>query len=150
MKMQEYRDYARQELQDGYQRNPAISAGAEVVGAVASPIKPFKTKGYFDKSWGKFVAHPEDIAQARWLNTVGTGVINGVGYTNQNTPEEYAKNIGISTIGNFTGNKIKNRLFGVNDMYKKSRAIIDGLNNFGVSATNNFINKRWDKDEDDY
>ena len=115
-----------QELQDGYQRNPAISAGAEVVGAVASPIKPFKTKGYFDKSWGKFVAHPEDIAQARWLNTVGTGVINGVGYTNQNTPEEYAKNIGMSVGANMLGTAIGNRMFGSgNNMYRVGRGVMN-------------------------
>ena len=38
----EYRDFARQELQDGYQRNSTISSLSEVGGALASPIKPFK------------------------------------------------------------------------------------------------------------
>lgn len=127
---QEYRDYARQELQDGHQRNPAISAGAEVVGAVASPIKPFKTKEYLDKSWGKFVAHPEDIAKARWLNTVGTGVINGVGYTDQNTPEEYAKNIGMSTIANVGGTLLGNKFFGSgNNMYRAGRGAMNSISN---------------------
>ena len=35
---QEYRDFARQELQNGYERNPAISAGSEIIGSAISPI----------------------------------------------------------------------------------------------------------------
>ena len=86
---QEYRDFARQELNDGYQRNPTISAGAEVVGATMSPVTPFKARG-FTGSLGKIVSHPEDIARARWLNSVATGTANGAGYTDQNTLGEYA------------------------------------------------------------
>lgn len=35
---QEYRDYARQELQNGYEYSPTISAGAEIIGSTMSPI----------------------------------------------------------------------------------------------------------------
>ena len=128
---QEYRDFARQELQDGYQRNPAISAGAEVVGATMSPITPFKAKG-FTGSLGKVISHPEDIARARWLNTVATGVANGAGYTNQNTLDEYAKNIAMSIGTNAIGTVAGNKAFGrYNDMYKVGR----GTMNVGAQIT---------------
>ena len=123
----EYRDYARQELQDGYQRNPTISAGAEVVGAVASPIKPFKARGYTG-SLGKIISHPEDIARARWMNSIGTSVVNGAGYTNQNTPGEYAKNIAMSVGTNAVGTAGGNKLFGSgNNMYRVGRGTMNGI-----------------------
>ena len=128
---QEYRDFAHQELQDGYQRNPAISAGAEVVGATMSPITPFKAKG-FTGSLGKVISHPEDIARARRLNTVATGVANGAGYTNQNTLDEYAKNIAMSIGTNAGGTAFGNKLFGSgNDMYRLGR----GAMNVGAQIT---------------
>ena len=124
---QEYRDYARQELQDGYQHNPAISAGAEVVGAAISPVIPFRAKGIPGETFGKIIAHPEDIARARWLNTVAAGIANGAGYTNQNTLDEYAKNVGISTITNAGGTALGNRLFGSgNNMYRTGRTMMNG------------------------
>ena len=43
---QEYRDASRQELNDGYARNPLISGLAEVAGAVMSPIKIHSPRGY--------------------------------------------------------------------------------------------------------
>lgn len=30
--------FARRELQNGYERNPAISAGSEIIGSAISPI----------------------------------------------------------------------------------------------------------------
>lgn len=115
----------RQELNDGYQRNPTISAGAEIVGAAISPITPFKAKG-FTGSLGKVISHPEDIARTRQLNTIGTGIINGVGYTNENTPREYTKNIIGSTITNAGGTMLGNKLFGSsNNMYRVGRGIMN-------------------------
>ena len=35
-----------QELNDGYVRNPVLSAGAEIGGAVMSPIKIYTPRGY--------------------------------------------------------------------------------------------------------
>lgn len=58
-----------QELNDGYQRNPAISAGSKIAGAVISPITPFKARGY-TVSLGKIVSHQEDIARSGWLSMV--------------------------------------------------------------------------------
>ncbi|MBQ8481544.1 MAG: hypothetical protein IJ532_03315 [Alphaproteobacteria bacterium] len=122
---QEYRDFARQELNDGYQRNPAISAGSEIIGSAISPIIPFKAKG-FTGSLGKVISHPEDIARARWLNTVATGIANGAGYTNQNTLNEYAKNIGMSIGTNVGGTAFGNKLFGSgNNMYRLGRGAMN-------------------------
>ena len=125
---QEYRDFARQELQDGYQRNPTISAVAEIGGSMISPVTPFKTRGYTGATLGKFIAHPEDIARARWLNTVATGVANGAGYTNQNTLDEYAKNIAMSIGTNAMGTALGNKAFGAyNDMYRAGRGAMNGI-----------------------
>ena len=117
----------RQELNDGYQRNPTISAGAEIVGATISPITPFKAKG-FTGSLGKVISHPEDIVRTRWLNTVATGVANGAGYTNQNTLGEYAKNIAMSIGTNAMGTALGNKAFGkYNDMYRAGRGTMNGM-----------------------
>ncbi|MBR1904821.1 MAG: hypothetical protein IJ824_06580 [Alphaproteobacteria bacterium] len=43
---QEYRDASRQELNDGYVRNPVLSGLAEIGGAVMSPIKIHTPRGY--------------------------------------------------------------------------------------------------------
>ncbi len=104
---------------------------SEIIGSAISPIAPFKARGYTG-SLGKTISHPEDIARTRQLNTIGTGIINGVGYTNENTPREYGKNIaigiGTNTLGTATGNK----LFGsYNDMYRFGR----GTMNAGTQAT---------------
>ena len=136
---QEYRDFARQELQDGYERNPAISGLAEVGGALASPIKPFKAKdriNMFDK-----VYHTtRDLAVAGPRTAIANGVIGGIGITNQNNPLDYAQNIAFSTIGNLAGNKINTRIHGVNDMYPIRRKIVEGFTNVGSSIANNFVN----------
>ena len=79
----EYRDFARQELQDGYQRNSTISSLSEVGGALASPIKPFKGI----------------------IGATANGVIGGVGMTDTNNPAEYAINIGLNTAGSIVGEK---------------------------------------------
>ena len=122
---QEYRDFARHELQNGYERNPAISVGSEIIGSAISPIAPFKARGYTG-SLGKTISHPEDIARTRQLNTIGTGVINGVGYTNENTPKEYTKNIIGSTIKNAGGTMLGNKLFGSsNNMYRVGRGVMN-------------------------
>ena len=123
---QEYRDFARQELQDGYERNPVVSAVSEIGGAVISPITPFKSRGYTGATLGKVISHPEDIAKARWLNTAATGVVNGAGYANQNTMGEYAKNIAMSVGANTIGNQIGNWTFGSgNNMYRTGRTMMN-------------------------
>ena len=125
---QEYRDFARQELQDGYQRNPGISATSEIVGSAMSPITPFKTKGYTSSTLGKFVAHPEDIARARQLNAIGNGVINGVGYTDNNNLTDYITNIGMGIGTNYGGTLLGNRVFGSrNSMFPVGRSIMNGF-----------------------
>ena len=146
---QEYRDFARQELQDGYQRNPAISAGAEVVGALATPIKPFAAKDRVNM-FGKVYHTTQDLITAGPRTAVANGIIGGVGITNNHNPWDYVQNTAFSTAGNFIGNRIQNRLLGINDMYKKSRMMIDGLSNIGASTTNNFINKHRNNNDEDY
>ncbi|MBP5215766.1 MAG: hypothetical protein J6039_04335 [Alphaproteobacteria bacterium] len=125
---QEYRDFARQELQDGYERNPTISSGAEVVGAAMSPITPFKAKGYTSATLGKFISHPEDIARARWLNSLATGAINGAGYTNRNSLSEYGMNIATGIGTNYLGTSLGNGLFGSgNNMYRFGRGTMNAF-----------------------
>lgn len=126
----EYRDFARDVLNNGYKRNPVISAGSEIAGALASPIKPFKAKGIQGQAFGKVIAHPKDIAHTRRLNTLATGILNGTGYTHKDTSEEYVKNIGISTMTNVGGTEFGNKLFGSgNEMYQLGRGIMNGLTN---------------------
>ena len=122
---QEYRDFARQELNDGYERHPIISGLAEVGGAAISPVKIHTPRGYIG-SLGSRVSAPADIAKSRWINSIGTGVINGAGYTNENNPYEYGKNIGMSAITNTSGTAVGNKLFGKgNEMYRFGRTMMN-------------------------
>ena len=133
---QEYRDFARQELQNGYERNPAISSLAEVGGALASPIKPFKGI----------------------IGATANGVIGGVGMTDTNNPAEYAINIGLNTAGSIVGEKFgsilgdrmksvfgknsKNLSFGATNLSKPARVFVKA----GSNGLTNQINN-WRKDE---
>ena len=125
---QEYRDYARQELQDGYRRNPGISASSEMAGSVMSPVTPFRTKGYTGSTLGNFVAHSKDIARARTSNALGTGVINGIGYTNDNNLNDYMTNIGMGVATNYAGNLLGNWTFGSrNLLHPVGRGVMNGI-----------------------
>ena len=133
---QEYRDFARQELQDGYQRNSTISSLSEVGGALASPIKPFKGM----------------------IGATANGVIGGVGMTDTNNPAEYAINIGLNTAGSIAGEKFgsilgdrmksvfgknsKNLSFGATNLSKPARVLVKA----GSNGLTNQINN-WRKDE---
>lgn len=122
----EYRDAAREALDNGYERSPVISRTAEVEGSAFSPIKPFKTKGYTEPTFHKFVAHPTDIAKARRYNAFGTGAIAGMGYVKDNTPSAYATNIAEGVATNHLGNKLGDKAFGAgNNMYQTGRAAMN-------------------------
>ncbi len=53
---------------------------------------------------------------------------------------DYAQNIAFSTAGNLIGNKVQNKLLGINDQHKLARKFIEGLSSSGVAETNNVIN----------
>ncbi|MBR3501455.1 MAG: hypothetical protein IKO06_00955, partial [Alphaproteobacteria bacterium] len=142
----EYRDFARQELNNGYQRNPAISTGSEIIGSAMSPVKIHTPRGYTGSTLGNFISHPEDIARSRWINTIGTGTINGAGYTNDNNPAEYGENIIKSTMTNVSGTILGNKMFGKgNDMYKLGRGTMNAFTQSTPYGYNYFRKK--DEDE---
>ena len=144
----EYRDFARQELNDGYERNPIVSGLAEVGGALVSPIKPFRAKDRINM-FGNIYHTIEDLTVAGPRTAVANGIIGGMGITDNNNVLDYAQNIAFSTVGNLAGNKIQNKLLSVNDMYKPARKVIEGVSNAGASMTNALVNK-WRKNEEDY
>lgn len=126
---QDYRDASRKELKDAYQRNPIVATVAELRG-IASVPKFAKVAGYVGTTLGKRISHPEDISRARWLDTIGTGIVNGIGITDNNTPQEYTKNISMSVGTNVAGTALGNRLFGNgNNMYRFGRGIMNGTTN---------------------
>ena len=58
---------------------------------------------------------------------IGTGVVNGAGYTNENTLEGYM-NVAKSVGGNYLGTFLGNKLFGKgNDMYRFGRGVMNGF-----------------------
>ena len=126
---QEYRDFARQELDDGYQRNPVVSGLAEVGGALVSPIKPFSGMS----------------------GAVTNGIIGGIGMTDTNNPTEYAINIGLNTagsvtgekLGNMLGDKAKNLSFGFSNLSKPARVFTKAGSNGLTNQMNN-----WRKDNE--
>ena len=122
----DYRDASREELKDAYRRNPIVSAVAELSG-VSSVPKFAKAAGYVGATLGKRISHPEDISRARWLDTIGTGIANGLGITNHNTVGNYTKNIMGSTFSNALGTMGGNALFGSgNDMHWLGREVMNG------------------------
>ncbi|MBR1399200.1 MAG: hypothetical protein IJ564_03365 [Alphaproteobacteria bacterium] len=130
----EYRDFARQELNDGYERNPIVSGLAEVGGALVSPIKPF----------------------SGMTGAVANGVIGGVGMTDTNSPAEYAINIGLNTAGSIAGEKFGNILENKTNNLLKERAknLSFGLSKsaraftkMGANSVTNQISS-WRKDDE--
>ena len=130
----EYRDFARQELNNGYQRNPVVSGLAEVGGALASPIKPF----------------------SGMKSAVTNGVIGGMGITETNNPAEYAINIGLNTAGSVAGEKVGNILENKTNNFLKERAknlsfgLSKSANAFTKMGTNSLTNQinSWRKDDE--
>jgi len=109
------RDYARQELQRGYERHPYISTGAEVLGSAFSPIRVFKTPGHIG-SFGNFIAHPRNIERARRLNAFGTGIVNGIGNTDNKLSADTLLNASLGAGLNYGGMKFGNQFFGSKNM----------------------------------
>ncbi len=109
------RDYARRELQRGFERHPYISTGAEVLGAAFSPIRVYKTRGHVG-SLGNFIAHPRDIEKARTINAIGTGIVNGIGNSDNILSLDCLGNSLMSAVLNYGGMKVGNQLFGSKNM----------------------------------
>ena len=137
-----------QELNDGYARNPVVSGVAEIGGALASPIKPYRAKDRVNM-FGEVYHTTRDLAVAGPRTAVANGIIGGIGITNNNDPVDYAQNVAFSTAGNLIGNKVQNKLLGINDKYKWARKFIEGLSSAGAAETNNVIN-HWRKDDENY
>ena len=100
----EARDHRRQVLEQGRQEIPMAMNAMEMVGSVASPI---------NKIMPNNPAAP--LAQRTINNTRRAGVIGtiyGAGETTENTPQEYAQNIGLNVGTNIFGNLGTNRLMG--------------------------------------
>lgn len=139
-----HRDAVRQELEDGYQRNPVISGLAEIGGALVSPIKIHTPRGYIG-SLGNKISTSADIAKSRFINSVGTGVINGIGSTDENTFDNYAKNIGMSVGTNYLGTRLGDKIYGGgNEMYRIGRVVMNGATN-SVPYTYNLYQRRKDE-----
>lgn len=126
----DYRDNARQVLAAGRKRNPTISAGSEITGAVISPIKFSPTRGVTGPL-GNWVSRPADIARSRWQNAITTGAFSGIGITDLddwdwNTTGNLAKNMGKSIITNAFGTGIGNYWYGPrNQMYQFGRGVMN-------------------------
>ena len=140
---QEYRNFSRQELAKGYQRNPTISVGSDIMGNLLSPIAPFKAKNRINM-FGNVYHTTRDIAVAGPRMAMANGVIGGIGTTDTNNPVDYAQNIMFNTAGNLIGNKVQNNIFGISDRYQVIRKVVEGVNNIGATASNNFV-KEWRK-----
>ena len=72
-------------------------------------------------------------------NNIFNSVVGGIGNSEENTLTEYAKNIGKSAVGNFSGSKLSNSLLGRNLQYQGARTINDAITNFLV---NDFFDKQ--------
>lgn len=140
---QEYRNFSRQELAKGYQRNPTISVGSEIMGNLLSPITPFKAKNRINM-FGNVYHTTQDIAVAGPRMAMANGVIGGIGTTDTNNPFDYAQNVVFNTAGNLIGNKVQNNILGISDRHQVGRKIVEGVNNIGATASNNFV-KEWRK-----
>ena len=122
----EYRDFARQELQNGANRNPVISATSEIAGSALSPIKPFKVAGSTG-SLGNFYPYHGAIARTGLRNAVTNGAIAGAGATDDNTVAGYGRNIVTNTIGNSGGNWMGNAVLGSNLQKPIERGVMNAV-----------------------
>lgn len=95
------RDARRTNLEEGYKRNPLLTGGAEVFGAISNPAKFTKISP---------LEPIENLKRKNLIDAIVGGSFYGAGSTNEN--KDYAKNIGKSVLGNVSGNQIANKTLG--------------------------------------
>lgn len=95
------RDARRTNLEEGYKRNPLLTGGAEVFGAISNPAKFSKISP---------LEPIENLKRKNLIDAIVGGSFYGAGSTNEN--KDYAKNIGLGITGNVMGSKIYDQIGG--------------------------------------
>lgn len=101
-----------------------LTGVSEAVNAGLSPVKFSKVSK---------TAPLNVIKRKNLIDAVASGIVYGNG-TGENTAYDYAKNIGRSIIGNYTGYKLVNYLYGGGDSRPIARAVMSGLSDKTVSS----------------
>lgn len=145
---QEERDYRRGVLEQGRKELPGAMTAFELAGSIASPI---------NKILPNISGAPLAKRSARNMYNAGlTGRIYGIGNTKENTPQEYAKNIGGNVAANVAGNWRANKMMGRGGDDLTRSVIENGLAglakdtyNRGYSAISNVFGSNTKNTEED-
>ncbi len=139
---QEGRDYRRASLNKGREDMPLTSAAIETISSL--PTNPL----------GKLfsVAKKAPLAMraaGRMYNNLANGVAYGIGDTEQNSLNEYGKNIGLNAIGAAAGTYTGNKLFGRGYTEPLKREATSATVEKGINALYNGASPYFNKDEEE-
>lgn len=138
----DYRDFSRNELNAGYERNPVISHGSEILGSAFSPFRVHRARNIIGLT-GDYLAHPWDIKKSDAINALGTAAINGIGKSDNKNINEMARNTLWGTVGNYAGVKANHHLYGSNMHYPISR----GFTNAAIQSIPYSLGEYYDYEE---
>lgn len=85
-------------------------------------------------------------AAGNFKTGIANGLTYGAGVTEDNTPQEYAKNMALGAAGNMGGNKLSNQLYGRN-AHPLVRGALQEITSKGLDALYNAVTPQ--KNDDD-
>lgn len=133
------RDNRRSVLAQGQKDMPVAMGIAEAAGSIAS--------NPYGKILGASKTAPLAMKAAGNFKTgIANGLTYGAGVTEDNTPQEYAKNMALGAAGNMGGNKPSNQLYGRN-AHPLVRGALQEITSKGLDALYNAVTPQ--KNDDD-
>lgn len=133
------RDNRRNVLAQGQKDMPVAMGIAEAAGSIAS--------NPYGKILGASKTAPLAMKAAGNFKTgIANGLTYGAGVTEDNTPQEYAKNLALGAAGNMGGNKLSNQLYGRN-AHPLVRGALQEMTSKGLDALYNAVTPQ--KNDDD-
>ena len=134
------RDNRRNVIAQGQKDMPVAMGIAEAAGSVAS--------NPYGKILGVSKTAPLAMkATGNFKTGIANGLTYGVGVTEDNTPQEYAKNMALGAAGNMTGNTLSNQLYGRN-AHPLIRGTVQEATSRGLDALSNIITPQKDNDDE--
>lgn len=133
------RDNRRNVFTQGQEDMPVAMGIAEAAGSIAS------------NPYGKILGASKTVplamkAAGNFKTGIANGLTYGAGVTEENTPQDYAKNMSLGAAGNTGGNKLSNQLYGIN-ANPLIRGVIQEATSQGLDVLSNATTPQ--KDDDD-
>lgn len=129
---EKYRDERRNVLSEGYQKEPVLTAGSEIAGSIANPIK-------FTGISSKAPLHI--MNRKNLLDSLANSGVYGMGASKDDT-KDYVKNIATGGIGGTAGHIAGNILLGRGRAHPLMRKSVGAAIGFATQSAYNKLEKK--------